>query len=128
MTHSTSPFPLASGPAPPRPRSLPLSLRFSSRDFVPEELGECMLDVVLKPGDLLYMPRGTVHQAASLPGSHSLHLTLSAFQQRTWAGEAGGAGAGGRAGGRGGAEGPAVVQSHPPLVHAPGALSVGRPR
>ena len=28
-----------------------------------EELGEELLDVVLEPGDLLYMPKGTVHQA-----------------------------------------------------------------
>ena len=31
------------------------------------------------------MPRGTVHEAQSLPDSHSLHLTLSANQQTTWA-------------------------------------------
>ena len=59
--------------------------RHSSRDFARAELGECVLDVVLRPGDLLYMPRGTVHEAQSLPDAHSLHLTLSANQQRTWA-------------------------------------------
>lgn len=59
--------------------------RYSSRDFTQGELGQCILDVVLKPGDLLYMPRGTVHQAEALPESHSLHLTLSCNQQRTWA-------------------------------------------
>ncbi|PRW56353.1 cupin 4 isoform A [Chlorella sorokiniana] len=59
--------------------------RYSSRDFTDEELGECVLDVVLQPGDLLYMPRGVIHQAESLPDSHSLHLTLSANQQRSWA-------------------------------------------
>ncbi|KAL4421692.1 hypothetical protein ABPG77_010636 [Micractinium sp. CCAP 211/92] len=59
--------------------------RFSSRDFADDELGECVLDVVLQPGDTLYMPRGTVHQAESLPDSHSLHITISANQQRSWA-------------------------------------------
>lgn len=60
--------------------------RYSSRDFTEEELGPEVLDVVLHPGDLLYMPRGQVHQAQSLPDSHSLHLTISANQQRTWQG------------------------------------------
>lgn len=30
------------------------------------------------------MPRGLVHQAESLADAHSLHLTISANQQRTW--------------------------------------------
>ena len=33
--------------------------RFSSRDFLQEELGETVLDVVLLPGDMLYLPRGS---------------------------------------------------------------------
>jgi lysine-specific demethylase/histidyl-hydroxylase NO66 len=32
--------------------------RYSSRDFTEEELGECVLEVVLEPGDFLYLPRG----------------------------------------------------------------------
>ena len=60
--------------------------RYSSRDFTEDELGEQVLEVVLQPGDLLYLPRGQVHQAQSLPDSHSLHLTISANQQRTWQG------------------------------------------
>lgn len=59
--------------------------RYSSRDFVDAEIGTCMLDVVLEPGDLLYLPRGTIHQAASLPAAHSLHLTVSADYRRSWA-------------------------------------------
>ena len=31
-------------------------------NFKESELGELILDVVLEPGDLLYFPRGTVHQ------------------------------------------------------------------
>lgn len=58
--------------------------RVSSRDFTPDEIGPPILDVVLKPGDLLYLPRGTIHQAQSLPGTHSLHITVSANQKRTW--------------------------------------------
>ena len=41
--------------------------------------------VVLEAGDMLYMPRGTVHQASCVPGSHSLHVTVSTNQFNTWA-------------------------------------------
>ena len=43
------------------------------------------LEVVLEAGDMLYMPRGTVHQASCVPGSHSLHVTVSTNQFNTWA-------------------------------------------
>jgi hypothetical protein len=33
--------------------------RYSSRDFSQDELGDCILETVLQPGDLLYLPRGT---------------------------------------------------------------------
>ena len=56
----------------------------SSRDFQEEELGKLLLDVVLQPGDLLYMPRGCIHQAEALLHSHSLHLTVSANQHCSW--------------------------------------------
>lgn len=58
--------------------------RASSRDFSPHEIGSPILEVVLEPGDLLYLPRGTIHQAQSLPDHHSLHLTVSANQRNTW--------------------------------------------
>jgi lysine-specific demethylase/histidyl-hydroxylase NO66 len=59
--------------------------RYPSRDLARAELGACILDAVLRPGDLLYMPRGTIHEAEALPGEHSLHLTVSANQGRSWA-------------------------------------------
>jgi lysine-specific demethylase/histidyl-hydroxylase NO66 len=59
--------------------------RYPSRDLARAELGACILDVVLCPGDLLYMPRGTIHEAEALPGEHSLHLTVSSNQGRSWA-------------------------------------------
>lgn len=58
--------------------------RFSSPDFSQDELGEEFLDVVLSPGDLLYFPRGFIHQAKSVEQEHSMHLTLSACQRTTW--------------------------------------------
>jgi lysine-specific demethylase/histidyl-hydroxylase NO66 len=42
------------------------------------------MDIVLSPGDLLYMPRGTVHRAVSLDDAASTHLTLSSYQRHAW--------------------------------------------
>mmetsp|Transcript_24929 Transcript_24929/g.48771 ORF Transcript_24929/g.48771 Transcript_24929/m.48771 type:complete len:561 (-) Transcript_24929:96-1778(-) len=58
---------------------------YSSQDLDPKELPEPMLDTVLSPGDLLYAPRGTIHQAVALPGGPaSLHLTISSGQRWTF--------------------------------------------
>ena len=78
--------------------------RSSSRDYTEKEMdenGEEYMDVVLCPGDVLYLPRGWIHQAEtvcrpkhipklSAGGSvtdddHSLHLTVSAMQNWCWA-------------------------------------------
>lgn len=37
----------------------------SSPNFTDEDIGEPILDVILQPGDLLYFPRGTIHQVAA---------------------------------------------------------------
>eukprot|EP00850_Spirogloea_muscicola_P002387 SM000009S23516 [mRNA] locus=s9:502213:505295:+ [translate_table: standard] len=58
--------------------------RTSSPDFTQEEIGEPIMTVTLEPGDLLYMPRGTIHQAISSAGSHSLHLTISTAQSNSF--------------------------------------------
>ncbi|NWU91822.1 RIOX2 oxygenase, partial [Upupa epops] len=40
---------------------------------------------VLQPGDLLYFPRGTIHQADTPPGiSYSTHVTISTYQNNSW--------------------------------------------
>ncbi|KAM9646247.1 ribosomal oxygenase 1 [Trichechus inunguis] len=56
----------------------------SSPNFSQEDLGEPVLQTVLEPGDLLYFPRGFIHQAQCQDGVHSLHLTLSTYQRNTW--------------------------------------------
>ncbi|XP_055293368.1 ribosomal oxygenase 1 [Moschus berezovskii] len=56
----------------------------SSPNFTQDDLGEPVLQTVLEPGDLLYFPRGFIHQAECQDGVHSLHLTLSTFQRNTW--------------------------------------------
>ncbi|XP_034240960.1 ribosomal oxygenase 1-like isoform X2 [Thrips palmi] len=59
--------------------------RTSSPSFTQEEIGEPLLEVYLKAGDILYFPRGFIHQANTVPGEHSLHVTISAYQRNSWA-------------------------------------------
>ena len=71
---------------PPKDIKLP---RVSSEDYTPEDLDgiDPVIDTVLEEGDLLYMPRGWIHQAVTTKEDaeeHSLHLTVSAMQQWAW--------------------------------------------
>lgn len=59
--------------------------RYSSPNFKQEEIGTPILETVLHPGDVLYFPRGTIHQAFTEPGYHSLHITLSVYQKQSYA-------------------------------------------
>eukprot|EP01052_Picozoa_sp_SAG31_P007354 SAG31_NODE_350_length_17241_cov_156.139715_12_plen_591_part_00 len=68
-----------------QPRSEQETLpRFASADFDPSEIGEPVLSVTLKPGDLLYFPRGWIHQARSCDDDISLHLTVSTALRNTF--------------------------------------------
>ena len=42
-----------------------------------------MIDTVLHAGDMLYFPRGWVHQA-NATDRHSLHITVSTYQDNSW--------------------------------------------
>ncbi|XP_065364989.1 bifunctional lysine-specific demethylase and histidyl-hydroxylase NO66 isoform X2 [Calliphora vicina] len=69
-----------------KPRSTSEILpRFSSKNFTQQEIGKPVLEEVLEPGDVLYFPRGTIHQACTEPGYHSLHITLSVYQKQSFA-------------------------------------------
>ena len=60
--------------------------RDSSGNFRPEEVrSPPCLEVTLRAGDLLYFPRGSIHQGRSLPDQHSLHITVSCYQHLAWA-------------------------------------------
>eukprot|EP00796_Vickermania_ingenoplastis_P003596 gene3596-2537_t len=59
--------------------------RHSSEDYVPEQFPKPKHTLILNPGDVLYMPRGMVHQGRTFPDSHSLHITFSANQMNSWA-------------------------------------------
>uniref|UniRef100_A0A4W4F451 Bifunctional lysine-specific demethylase and histidyl-hydroxylase n=1 Tax=Electrophorus electricus TaxID=8005 RepID=A0A4W4F451_ELEEL len=48
------------------------------------DIGKPIMDVVLEAGDLLYLPRGIIHQGNCLPDAHSLHITISSFQRNSW--------------------------------------------
>jgi len=60
--------------------------RESSRDSTEKDMkkSDPVIDVELGPGDLLYMPRGWIHQANTVGKHHSLHLTMSAMQNWAW--------------------------------------------
>jgi len=61
--------------------------RWSSRDFTNGEMlnRKLIIDVQLGEGDLLYLPRGYIHEAKTTSGGKSsLHLTVSAMQNWSW--------------------------------------------
>ncbi|CAJ0946462.1 unnamed protein product [Ranitomeya imitator] len=58
--------------------------QFSSVNFRDSDLGEPILETILEAGDLLYFPRGFIHQGDCLPDAHSLHITVSSFQRNSW--------------------------------------------
>ncbi|XP_072022623.1 ribosomal oxygenase 2-like [Amphiura filiformis] len=65
------------------PTKLP---RDYSQDLDQSTIGKPTHDITLKPGDLLYFPRGTIHYAmtpADSP-SHSTHVTISTYQRSSW--------------------------------------------
>lgn len=53
-------------------------------NFSQKEIGSPILEVVLEAGDLLYFPRGFIHQGDCLPDAHSLHITVSSYQKNSW--------------------------------------------
>ncbi|KYQ93444.1 transcription factor jumonji [Tieghemostelium lacteum] len=56
----------------------------SSENFSQDEIGEPYKTVMLEAGDVMYFPRGIIHQAVSPPDTHSLHITISTYQNNTW--------------------------------------------
>lgn len=58
--------------------------RESSKNFNESEIGEPILCEILQAGDLLYFPRGTIHQAQTVTNKHSLHITLSFYQKNSY--------------------------------------------
>lgn len=59
--------------------------RVSSKNFDQAEIGEPIMEVTLEAGDMLYFPRGYIHQGITIDGEHSLHITVSMYQKHSWA-------------------------------------------
>jgi bifunctional lysine-specific demethylase and histidyl-hydroxylase NO66 len=59
--------------------------RVSSKNFDQNEIGEPVMEVTLEAGDMLYFPRGYIHQGVTIDGEHSLHVTVSMYQKHSWA-------------------------------------------
>lgn len=59
--------------------------RTSSGNFDQEEIGAPIMEVTLEAGDMLYFPRGYIHQGVTIDGEHSLHITVSMYQKHSWA-------------------------------------------
>lgn len=59
--------------------------RVSSKNYDQEEIGEPIMEITLEAGDLLYFPRGYIHQGVTIDGEHSLHVTVSMYQKHSWA-------------------------------------------
>jgi ribosomal protein L16 Arg81 hydroxylase len=61
------------------PPTQPIPFLNSFQPVIPDtQLGEPLERICLQPGDLLYMPRGYIHQAVTTD-SFSLHLTVSVY-------------------------------------------------
>lgn len=58
--------------------------RVSSKNYDQSEIGDPVMEVVLEAGDLLYFPRGFIHQACTIKGEYSLHVTISTYQKHSW--------------------------------------------
>ena len=58
----------------------PRLLSHCSGDLKEEMLGEAIMEITLFPGDVLYLPKGTIH-CASTKDSLSSHLTISTYQR-----------------------------------------------
>ncbi|EFA83529.1 transcription factor jumonji [Heterostelium album PN500] len=68
---------------PPRSEQEVLAKK-SSDNFEQEEIGEPIVEVTLEAGDVMYFPRGVIHQAYSPEDVHSLHITISTYMNNTW--------------------------------------------
>ena len=55
----------------------------SSGPLPPALVGDVKEEILLQPGDLLYLPRGTVHSATSSESQHSTHITISTYQRQS---------------------------------------------
>jgi hypothetical protein len=56
-----------------------------SSDLAEDQIGEPWQELTVEEGDLLYFPRGVIHQACTDEEKFSTHVTISVYQHNTWA-------------------------------------------
>ncbi|KAG2529179.1 hypothetical protein JM16_002137 [Phytophthora kernoviae] len=56
-----------------------------SSDLEKDQIGEPWMEITVEEGDLLYFPRGVVHEAYTDKDKFSTHVTISVYQHNTWA-------------------------------------------
>jgi len=68
------------------PQDYPTLPKEYSPDFTQKQKSKFKLlyHVDVEQGDLVYLPRGTVHEGQSLEDTHSHHLTVSTYQKYSW--------------------------------------------
>lgn len=57
--------------------------QFSSLPLPKEGIGRLLAEIVLQEGDVLYLPRGTIHCARADEKVHSVHVTISTYQRNS---------------------------------------------
>ncbi|CAG9865116.1 unnamed protein product [Phyllotreta striolata] len=68
-----------------KPKGSDVLARDSSANLKHEDIGEPFMEATLNAGDLLYFPRGTIHEARTDSEAHSLHITVSVYQRNSYA-------------------------------------------
>ncbi|KAG1693148.1 hypothetical protein DVH05_023927 [Phytophthora capsici] len=56
-----------------------------SSDLAENQIGQPWMELTVEEGDLLYFPRGVIHQACTNDKDFSTHVTISVYQHNTWA-------------------------------------------
>uniref|UniRef100_M4B6T9 Bifunctional lysine-specific demethylase and histidyl-hydroxylase n=1 Tax=Hyaloperonospora arabidopsidis (strain Emoy2) TaxID=559515 RepID=M4B6T9_HYAAE len=56
-----------------------------SSDLAVDKIGEPWMQLTVEEGDVLYFPRGVIHQAYTDEEEFSTHVTISVYQHNTWA-------------------------------------------
>ncbi|KAI9906997.1 hypothetical protein PsorP6_004037 [Peronosclerospora sorghi] len=56
-----------------------------SLDLAADQIGEPWMELTMEEGDLLYFPRGVIHEACTDEDQFSTHVTISVYQHNTWA-------------------------------------------
>ncbi|XP_076275972.1 bifunctional lysine-specific demethylase and histidyl-hydroxylase NO66 [Rhynchophorus ferrugineus] len=67
-----------------KPKDEDVLTRESSINFKAKDLDTPFMEVTLNAGDVLYFPRGTIHEGHTFEENHSLHITVSVYQHTAY--------------------------------------------